>query len=213
MFMSRHNEIIYHMGVHVFWDSRVPIGLSKPVTEELSGVLEMPVSRIDNGTFPLEGFDPLRQQCDAVKILTKLDIFRRRYPQLFKPEDVDIEYYNKFNHLHEKVLLITPIDLFEPLADFVFGLAYPVLGVAVVSPARLMNEYYGRHPDDDVLIDRIVKEGAHEIAHLFGLEHCDNPGCIMYCPRNLDDLNRKRKYFCGKCRIQLNGQNEGDLFR
>ncbi|MDR0438941.1 MAG: hypothetical protein LBH02_01830, partial [Methanocalculaceae archaeon] len=160
------------MGLHVFWDSRVPIGLSSPVTEELSGVLEMSISRIDNGTFPLEGFDTLRQQCNAVKILTKLDIFRRRHPQLFKPDGVDIEYYDKFNHLHEKILLVTPVDLFEPLADFVFGLAYPVLGVAVVSSARLKNEYYGRHLDDDALIDRIAKEGAHEVAHLFGLEHC-----------------------------------------
>ena len=200
------------MGVHLFWDSRVPIGLTRPVSEELSAVLEMPVSRIDNGTFPLEGFDPLRHQCDAVKILTKLDMFRRRSPHLFKPDEMDMDYYNRFNHLHEKVLLVTPVDLYEPLADFVFGLAYLSLGVAVVSPARLTNEYYGRHPDDDALIDRIVKEGAHEIGHLFGLEHCENPGCIMYCPRNLDDLDRKRKYFCGKCRIQLSGQAEGDLY-
>ena len=200
------------MGVHLFWDSRVPIGLTRPVSEELSAVLEMPVSRIDNGTFPLEGFDPLRHQCDAVKILTKLDMFRRRSPHLFKPSEMDLDFYNRFHHLHEKVLLVTPADLYEPLADFVFGLAYPSLGVAAVSPARLTNEYYGRHPDDDALIDRIVKEGAHEIGHLFGLEHCENPGCIMYCPRNLDDLDRKRKYFCGKCRIQLNGQAEGDLY-
>ena len=200
------------MGVHLFWDSRVPIGLTRPVSEELSAVLEMPVSRIDNGTFPLEGFDPLRYQCDAVKILTKLDMFRRRSPHLFKPAEMDLDFYNRFHHLHEKVLLVTPADLYEPLADFVFGLAYPSLGVAVMSPARLTNEYYGRHPDDDALIDRIVKEGAHEIGHLFGLEHCENPGCIMYCPRNLDDLDRKRKYFCGKCRIQLNGQTEGDLY-
>ena len=200
------------MGVHLFWDSRVPIGLTRPVSEELSAVLEMPVSRIDNGTFPLEGFDPLRHQCDAVKILTKLDMFRRRSPHLFKPAEMDLDFYNRFHHLHEKVLLVTPADLYEPLADFVFGLAYPSLGVAAVSPARLTNEYYGRHPDDDALIDRIVKEGAHEIGHLFGLEHCENPGCIMYCPRNLDDLDRKRKYFCGKCRIQLNGQAEGDLY-
>lgn len=200
------------MGVHLFWDSRVPIGLTRPVSEELTAVLEMPVSRVDNGTFPLEGFDPLRHQCDAGKILTKLDIFRQRSPNLFKPTEMDLDFYNRFNHLHEKILLVTPVDLYESLADFVFGLACPSLGVAVVSPARLTNEYYGRHPDDDALIDRIVKEGAHEIGHLFGLEHCDNPGCIMYCPRNFDDLDRKRKYFCGKCRIQLNGQSEGDLY-
>ncbi len=201
------------MGVHLFWDSRVPVGLSRPVSEELSAVLEMPVSRIDDGTFPLVGFDPARKQYDAVKILTRLDMFRRRTPQLFKPADVDLDYYNKFNHLHEKVLLVTPGDLYEPLADFVFGLAYPRLGVSVVSPYRLQNEYYGRHTDDSALIARIVKEGAHEIGHLFGLGHCSDPGCIMYCPRNLDDLDRKRNYFCGKCRVQLNGDKpEDDLF-
>jgi archaemetzincin len=205
-------KITYHMGIHLFWDSRVPVGLSRPVSEELSAVLEMPIRRIDNGMFPLEGFDPFRQQCDAAKMLKKLDIFRQRTPDLFKPDDVDPDFYHKFHHLHEKILLVTPADLYEPLADFVFGLAYPSLGVAAVSPARLSNEYYGRHPDNDALIDRIVKEGAHEIGHLFGLEHCASPGCIMYCPRNLDDLDRKRKYFCGKCRLQLNGQTEGDLF-
>ncbi len=194
------------MGIHIFWDNRVPIGLSRPVSEELSAVLDMPVSRIDNGMFPLEGYDPDRHQYDAVKILTKLDMFRCRRPDLFKPSDMPQEYYDKFNHVAEKVLLVTPGDIYEPMADFVFGLAHIRLGVAVISPYRLQNEFYGRYSDDAVLIDRMVKEGAHEIAHLFGLEHCDNPGCIMYCPRNLDDLDRKRKYFCGKCRLELNAR-------
>ncbi|HJJ42166.1 MAG TPA: peptidase M54 [Methanocorpusculum sp.] len=196
------------MGIHLFWDSRVPIGLSKPVSEELSAVLETPISRIDNGIFPLEGFDAVRNQCDAVKMLTKLDIFRTRRPDLFKPEDMDAQFFDRFSHIHEKVLLVTPVDLFEPLADFVFGLAYPKLGTAVVSPYRLSNEYYGRHPDDSDLIDRIVKEGAHEIGHLYGLKHCSNESCIMYCPRNLYDLDRKKKYFCGKCRLQLSSRTE-----
>ena len=201
------------MGIHLFWDSRVPVGLSRPVSEELSAVLEMPVSRIDDGIFPLEGFDPVRNQYDAVKILLKLDMFRRRMPQIFKPADMDLDFYNKLNHLHEKILLVTPGDLFEPLADFVFGLAYPKLGVGIVSPHRLQNEFYGKYADDSALIDRLVKESAHEIGHLFGLDHCDNPGCIMYCPRNLDELDRKRKYFCGNCRVRLNGDTpEDELF-
>ncbi|HJJ78741.1 MAG TPA: hypothetical protein O0X62_03160 [Methanocorpusculum sp.] len=98
------------MGVHIFWDSRVPIGLSRPVTEELSAVLGTPVSRIDNAIFPLEGYDSARCQYDAVKILTKLDMFRRRRPDLFKPQDMDLDFFNRYNHIYEKVLLITPGD-------------------------------------------------------------------------------------------------------
>ncbi|MBE6515930.1 MAG: peptidase M54 [Methanocorpusculum parvum] len=197
------------MGVHIFWDSRVPIGLSRPVTEELSAVLGSPVSRIDNAIFPLEGYDSARCQYDAVKILTKLDMFRRRRPDLFKPQDMDLDFFNRYNHIYEKVLLITPGDLFAPKTSFVYGLAHLKLGAAVVSSFRLTNEYYGRHPDDDALIDRLVTEGAHEIGHLYGLEHCDNPGCIMYCPNNLDDLDRKRKYFCGRCRLDLDSRIRG----
>ncbi|HJJ47769.1 MAG TPA: peptidase M54 [Methanocorpusculum sp.] len=195
------------MGIHLFWDARVPQGLSRPVSEELSAVLEMPVSRIDNGTFPYDGYDSVRRQCDAVKILQKLDLFRSHMPDLFKPADVDLDYYQKFCHLHEKILLVTPGDLFEEGTDSVFGLAYPKLGVAVVSPCRLANEFYGYHADDNELINRIVREGAHEIGHLFGLGHCDNPQCIMYCPANFDDINRKRNYFCGRCRQILSGGN------
>lgn len=197
------------MGVHIFWDSRVPIGLSRPVSEELSAVLGTPVSRIDNGVFPLEGYDFVRHQYNAVKILTKLDMFRRRRPDLFKPQDMDPEFFDKFNHIYEKVLLVTPADIFEPTAEYVFGLAHLKLGVAIVSPYRLQNEFYGRYPDDSALIDRIVKEGAHEIAHLYGLGHCENPGCIMFCPQNLYDLDRKRKYFCGKCRLELESRISG----
>ncbi|MDO5846162.1 MAG: hypothetical protein Q4Q04_04465, partial [Methanocorpusculum sp.] len=117
------------MGIHLFWDSRVPIGLSRPASEELSAVLGAPVSRIDNGIFPLEGYDPARRQYDAVKILTKLDMFRRRRPDLFKPQDMDAEFFDKFNHIYEKVLLVTPADIFEPRADYLFGLAHLKLGV------------------------------------------------------------------------------------
>lgn len=194
------------MGVHIFWDSRVQVGLARPVTEELSTVLDAPISRIDNCIFPLEGYDSLRGQYDAVKILKKLDMFRQRRPDIFKPQDMDDSFYRNYNHIYEKVLLVTDGDIFAPQTTFVYGLAHIKLGVSVISTYRLKNEFYGRHSDDNALIDRMVTEGAHEIGHLYGLEHCSNPGCIMYCPTNLDDLIRKRKYFCGKCRLTLSSR-------
>ena len=76
---------------------------------------------------------------------------------------------NTGNAITEPVLLVVHQDLFGNGHSFVFGLARESVGAAVVSTARLGNEYYGRPGNDDDLIDRITKEGAHEVGHLFGL--------------------------------------------
>ena len=70
-------------------------------------------------------------------------------------------------------------------------------------PPGLGNEYYGREGNDDDLIDRITKEGAHEVGHLVGLGHCDNTECIMFRPDTLDELDGKKKMFCPACREKL----------
>ena len=191
------------MGVHIFWDQRAPRGLSRPVTEKLSTILNLSISRIDAGMFPLEGFDSSRNQYDAMKILTKMDIFRERNPELFKPKNMDLGFYHQNHHIYEKFLLITAGDLFSLRTSFVFGLANIKYGVAVVSATRLTNTFYNRYNDDNALIKRLVTECAHEIAHLYGLEHCNKHECIMYCPNNLDDLDRKDTRFCTNCYSEL----------
>ncbi len=105
--------------------------------------------------------------------------------------------------LTEPVLLVVHQDLFGNGHSFVFGLARESVGAAVVSTARLGNEYYGRMGSDDDLIDRITKEGAHEVGHLLGLPHCDNTECIMFRPNTLDELDRKKKMLCPVCSEQL----------
>ena len=77
------------------------------------------------------------------------------------------------------------------------------MGAGVVSTARLNNEYYGRRGSDDDFIDRIVKEGSHEIGHMLGLPHCTVPECIMFRPDTLDELYRKKKVLCPDCRELL----------
>jgi archaemetzincin len=77
------------------------------------------------------------------------------------------------------------------------------VGAGVVSTARLSNEYYGMRGSDDDFIDRIVKEGAHEIGHLLGLPHCPDEKCVMFRPDTLDDMDRKKKTVCPTCRELL----------
>ena len=109
------------------------------------------------------------------------------------------EVYKHQHRMSDPILLVVSQDLFNCGHCALFGLARESTGIAVVSTARLANEYYGLDACDDDLIDRIVKEGAHEVGHLMGLVHCPDRECIMFCPDTLDELNGKKKSFCDAC--------------
>jgi archaemetzincin len=140
---------------------------------------------IGENPVPVRGYTGPRKQADAQAILDHLGNYRRH------------------QHIDPLVLLVVSQDLFGQGRDFLFGLARPSDGVAVVSSARLSNEYYDRAPDDDDLVARIAREGAHEIGHLLGFPHCSDTTCIMYNPSTLDELDGKSMVFCRECTERL----------
>ena len=131
------------------------------------------------------GFVNARKQIDAQAQLDHLEVYKHQH------------------RMSDPILLVVSQDLFNCGHCALFGLARESTGIAVVSTARLANEYYGLDACDDDLIDRIVKEGAHEVGHLMGLVHCPDRECIMFCPDTLDELNGKKKSFCDACRKQI----------
>jgi archaemetzincin len=176
--------IYEEMDVLIFWDEAAPAGFQRPLVRALSALLPMPV-RFCESPLLLNGFIGSRRQTDASVLLDSLDLHKRR------------------TRLKDLLLLIVSADLCRRNDEFLFGLARPDTGTAVVSSARFGNEYYGLPREDDALIDRLAKESAHETGHLLGLDHCRNRECIMYNPLTLEDLDRKRRGFCPACKKLL----------
>jgi archaemetzincin len=105
----------------------------------------------------------------------------------------------------EKLLAVTERDLFVPVLTFVFGQAQLGGRAAVVSLARLRQEFYGLPPSREVLVARAAKEALHEAGHLFGLVHCEDRSCAMSLSTNVRQIDSKQPALCAPCRARLAG--------
>jgi archaemetzincin len=97
------------------------------------------------------------------------------------------------------ILGVTGVDLFVPGLNFIFGLADPRGRCAMISLARLYPEFYGQPRNPGRFKERALKEAIHELGHLWGLDHCANPACIMFFSNSLTDTDRKGPGFCAQC--------------
>jgi archaemetzincin len=103
----------------------------------------------------------------------------------------------------EKMLAITDRDLFVPVLTFVFGQAQLGGRTAVVSLARLRQEFYGLPENRGVFVERAAKEVLHEAGHTFGLVHCPDRNCAMSLATNVRQIDSKQAAFCAPCRSRL----------
>jgi archaemetzincin len=102
-----------------------------------------------------------------------------------------------------RLLAVTERDLFIPVLTFVYGQAQLNGVVAVMSLARLRQEFYGLPPDGGVLCERAAKEALHETGHTYGLVHCLDRGCAMALSTNVRQVDGKRAAFCASCAARL----------
>ncbi|OGC38994.1 hypothetical protein A2Y85_07330 [candidate division WOR-3 bacterium RBG_13_43_14] len=116
-------------------------------------------------------YNPLRQQYNAMSIIDQMaKIQEEKSNKRFMLVDVDI-YVQGINH--------------------VFGLADPVRQTAIVSTHRL---------EGDKFPERLAKETVHELAHLYGLQHCSIPECVMFFSHTMLNTDHKQSTFCPNCR-------------
>ena len=134
-------------------------------------------------TDPEYAFDPARNQYSSTLILR--DALRRR------PSEA------------AKMLVLTERDLFIPMLSFVYGQAQLDGAVAVLSLARLRQEFYGLPAQPPLFLVRVRKEVLHEMGHTFGLTHCEDRLCAMALSTNIEQLDTKRGAYCDGCRVLL----------
>lgn len=130
----------------------------------------------DEGYFslPHHTFNPLRQQYDAMSILTDI---ADKYPD---GEDLRLG--------------IVKVDLYTSGMNFIFGLADPLQHTALVSTHRLAGS---------TMRERLAKEIVHELGHLIGLQHCSDSKCVMYFSNTIEDTDSKSHQFCALCGRKL----------
>jgi archaemetzincin len=169
----------------------VPIGDVEDVTmnaaaSSFDGVFGFDVVRLSAWEDPRFAFDRTRSQYSAVAILQRL------VEQC--PADA------------VRIIGITNNDLFIPMLSFVFGQAQLQGKGAVVSCARLRQEFYGLPPRPALFHTRLAKEILHETGHTFGLTHCKDPACVMSLATGITQVDTKGGGFCKGCTALMHGR-------
>jgi archaemetzincin len=134
-----------------------------------------------------------------------------------KVEDIPVSTLNKFrnqyrsdlllDHLEKthggRILGITKDDMYTEGLNFIFGQAKLKGRVAIVSICRLDPSFFHQPRDDELLELRTVKETIHEVGHVLGLSHCNRRGCVMNFSNTFGEVDKKTKYLCDMCKMQL----------
>lgn len=98
------------------------------------------------------------------------------------------------------LLGITMVDLYpEPAWNFVFGQADVRYRVGVYSFARYNPRFYGQVSSIDsrtVMLRRSCKVLAHEIGHMFGINHCVWYRCLMNGSNHLAEADGRPLHLC-----------------
>ena len=169
--------------VGLLCDRGIDAALVAAAETALAHILQLPTRRCGEFAAAATAYDPRRQQYDSSALLILL--------AAQAPPDCGW------------LLAITDRDLFVPMLSFVFGQAQLGGRVAIISLARLRQDFYGLPPDPELLRQRTVKEVLHEMGHVLGLVHCLEPLCAMSLSTDLVQVDSKRPELCASCQALL----------
>jgi archaemetzincin len=161
----------------------VPDALIGEAKAAIGEVLGVPAAVASTGIDPVFAFDAKRNQYNSTLLLKR--IVERKPPE------------------PDRILGVTAVDLYIPMLSFVFGQAQVGGPGAIVSAARLRQEFYRLPPDARLAADRLRKEVLHELGHTLALVHCPDPQCVMSLATSIRHVDEKLPQYCETCRVLI----------
>ena len=113
-----------------------------------------------------------------------------------------IKHTDKYNG---KVILLTGVDIYVPALTFIFGEAQLNGKHSILSVCRLHEEFYSGISNDNLLLERTIKEALHELGHNYGLRHCIDWDCVMHASHGIEEVDIKGITFCAECKPYVEG--------
>lgn len=167
-----------------------PDDLADAVEEGLRSVLQVDVERSAGVPLPRYAFYPPRRRYRAERLL---DFLGRRLDG--EPRRV-------------RVLGLTAVDISTtkgPHRDWgIFGLGELGGRSCVLSTFRLRR----RARDESHLTFRVVTTAVHEVGHTLGLEHCDEPRCVMRdAEGSIETVDSGSGHLGPECRSELDRES------
>ena len=165
--------------LHILPIGELPNGLLHQLALSLANVIGVPCEVMPYSLDPAFAYHAERQQYHSSEILRRMQ-----------------------NHLRAdtwRLMGVATVDLYIPILTFVFGEAQMGGPCAVVSGHRLRQEFYGLPPDQDLFLQRLLKETVHEIGHTVELTHCDDYSCAMAPSHAVEWIDIKESTLCPTC--------------
>ena len=132
--------------------------------------------------------------------LKKTSSFDKSRNQWYSPKLL-VCFFEQFRpNKDTKILFILDVDAYSDGLNYVLGEAYPKGRLGIIYLPRIRQEFYALKPDNNIFYNRMVKESVHELGHVFGFVHCQNPLCAMHFSKSLDDTDTKERSFCNSCK-------------
>ena len=158
-------------------------GIAAEIASRLSRLIEAPC-----GVAPAEGhalrwLPDRAEQADADHLLTALE--------------------GRSRDAGAVIVGLTDADLAIPIFTFVFGRARHHGAAALVSLARLRPSFYGLPDDPALTLRRALDEVLHELGHVGGLRHCDQPDCLLRFAATVEAIDLRGSRPCDACASAL----------